>query len=141
LEVGLVSIVWIKQMGFMIGAGICSSLCGQHGESPVFKHDGMNLPLKSYIHSALRISLIYACFAGVWIWLSNWALPLVFPDPTHQILFQSVKGSAFSIVTSLLLYLLIKRDVRAREALTSKIELEAERLTHIKSVNPAVIFH
>jgi len=91
-------------------------------------------------HAALRISVLYATFAGAWIWLSDRALQGLFPDPASQAWLQSVKGSFFVLVTSLLLFFLIRRDVRVREALADKLKLEAVRLSHIMGVNPAVIY-
>ena len=91
-------------------------------------------------HAALRISVLYASFAGAWIWWSDRALQGLFPDPASQAWLQSVKGSFFVLVTSLLLFFLIRRDVLVREALTAKLKLEAVRLSHIMNVNPAVIY-
>ena len=89
-------------------------------------------------NSALRISLLYAAFAGAWIWLSDGALQWLFPDPANQAWFQSVKGSFFVQVTSLLLYFLIRRDVTVRERLAVSLQRESERMAHIMDVNPAV---
>ena len=91
-------------------------------------------------HAALRISVLYATFAGAWIWWSDRALEVLFPDPASQAWLQSVKGSFFVLVTSLLLFFLIRRDVLVREALTAKLKLEAVRLSHIMAVNPAVVY-
>lgn len=100
----------------------------------------MGLPQQSGANAALRISFFYAAFAGAWIWLSDSGLYWLFPDPASQTLLQSVKGSFFVIVTSLLLYLLIRRDATVREQLASRLKFEVERLTHIMDVNPAIIY-
>lgn len=91
-------------------------------------------------NSARRISLLYATFAGVWIWLSDRALQWFFPDPASPTWLQSAKGSFFVLVTSLLLYQLIRSDARMREALTARLQREAERFADIMAVNPAVIY-
>lgn len=91
-------------------------------------------------NSARRISLLYATFAVVWIWLSDSVLHWFFPDPASPIWLQSAKGSFFVLVTSLLLYHLVKRDVMVRGELTTRITLEAERLGHFMAVNPAVVY-
>ena len=100
----------------------------------------MSLSQPSGANSARRISLLYASFSAVWIWFSDSALQTVFPDASNLIWLQSVKGSAFVLVTSLMLCHLIKHDTRVRGALTARLNLEAERLTHIMAVNPAVIY-
>jgi diguanylate cyclase (GGDEF)-like protein/PAS domain S-box-containing protein len=89
-------------------------------------------------NAAIRISLVYAVFAGAWIWLSDGALRWIFPDPSSHTSLQSVKGSFFVAVTSLLLYILIQRVELVRAELAAKLKLEAERLSHILAVNPAV---
>ncbi|MFZ2663417.1 MAG: hypothetical protein WAX63_16135, partial [Rhodoferax sp.] len=100
----------------------------------------MSLSQRLGANSALRISLVSAVFAGAWIWLSDSALEQLFRDPASLTWLQSAKGSFFVLVTSLLLYQLISSDARVREALAARIQLEAERLADIMSVNPAVIY-
>lgn len=100
----------------------------------------MGLPQLSGANAALRISFLYAAFSGAWIWLSDSGLYWLLPDPASQTLLQSVKGSFFVFVTSLLLYLLIRRDATVREQLASRLKFEVERLTHIMDVNPAIIY-
>lgn len=99
----------------------------------------MNRPSKT-IPPAWRISLLYAIFAALWIWLSDSVLQWLLPDPALAARLQSVKGSFFVLVTSLLLYLLIRHDAGVREALNARLKQEAERLTHVMAVNPAVIY-
>jgi len=56
----------------------------------------------------LKIVLIYAVFAGLWILLSDSAVNWLFGDATFIKAAQSLKGWLFVGVTSLLLYLLLK---------------------------------
>jgi diguanylate cyclase (GGDEF)-like protein/PAS domain S-box-containing protein len=100
----------------------------------------LSLSQRMGANAALRISVLYMAFAGAWIWLSDTALQQLFPDPASLTLQQSVKGSFFVLVTSLLLYQLIRSDVRKRGTLTARLQREAERLADIMSVNPAVIY-
>jgi len=100
----------------------------------------MNLSQPSVTNTAVRISLVYAAFSAAWIWLSDRTLQWLFPDPASLIWLQSVKGSFFVLVTSLLLYYLIRREAMVREALASRITLETERLAHIMAINPTVIY-
>ena len=58
---------------------------------------------------AVRIALIYAGFASLWILLSDRAVSLMFSDPTHLVMASVAKGWFFVAVTTLLLYWLIRR--------------------------------
>lgn len=64
---------------------------------------------KNLLRSALRIALIYAVFAGAWIVFSDRAVDWLLHDPAWVSWAQSVKGVAFVLVTSLLLYVLLYR--------------------------------
>jgi len=57
----------------------------------------------------LVVVLIYAIFAGPWIILSDQVIAWLFPEPAAFTLASTVKGMAFVTVTSLLLYLLLRR--------------------------------
>lgn len=63
-----------------------------------------------------QIVLAYALFAGLWILLSDRAMGLMFPD--HDLLVQAsmIKGWFFVAVTSLLLYVLVRRFVGQLQA-------------------------
>lgn len=64
--------------------------------------------------NALRVVLIYAAFAALWILLSNRLVAALFSDPAHILLASMLKGWLFVAITSLLLYGLIRG--RARNA-------------------------
>lgn len=65
---------------------------------------------------ALRISALYALFAGLWIVFSDQALGLLVPDPTAYAVMQTYKGWFFVFVTALLLYGMMRSELRVREA-------------------------
>lgn len=73
--------------------------------------------------AALRVVLVYACFAGLWILLSDEAAAWLFPDPARLQLAGTLKALAFVVVTSLLLYGLVRRQLERAHALASR-ELE-----------------
>lgn len=58
-----------------------------------------------------RISLLYAAFASLWIFASDKLLALAVPDPALIIRISTYKGFAFVIITTWLLYQLIKTSV------------------------------
>jgi PAS domain S-box-containing protein len=55
------------------------------------------------------VALLYATFAGLWILLSDEVVTWLFSDPASVALASTFKGMAFVTVTSLLLYLLLRR--------------------------------
>ena len=59
---------------------------------------------------ALRTTILYAIIAGVWILLSDQALALFVSSPQTLIRLETYKGWAFATLTSLLLYLFLRRQ-------------------------------
>lgn len=57
------------------------------------------------------MALVYAVFAGVWILLSDRAMGLLFRDPELLVQASMAKGWFFVAVTSLFLYVLVRRLV------------------------------
>ncbi|MDZ4252425.1 MAG: PAS domain-containing protein [Sulfuritalea sp.] len=74
---------------------------------------------------ALKVVLVYAVFAGLWILLSDKALGWLFSDPTQLVLASTMKGWLFVAVTSLLLFGFIRRRFDQALAL-SRREAEAQ---------------
>jgi len=60
-------------------------------------------------HRPLFIALAYAAFAGLWIIFSDQAVEWLFGTPAQITLANTLKGGTFVVVTSLLLYFLLKR--------------------------------
>jgi len=58
-----------------------------------------------------RIALLYAAFAGLWIFASDKLLALAVPDPSLIMRISMFKGFAFVLITTWLLYHLIKTSV------------------------------
>ena len=73
----------------------------------------------------LKIVLVYAAFAALWILLSDRAMEFLFADLAHYALAQTLKGLLFVAVTSLLLYTLVRRLAKYTLA-TSRREFEAQ---------------
>ena len=80
-------------------------------------------------HSAFGIVLAYAVFAGLWILLSDRALGLLISDPAAFVQASVVKGWFFVAVTSLLLYVLVRRLID-QIATAHRHELQLERERH-----------
>ncbi|TCO81497.1 PAS domain S-box-containing protein [Plasticicumulans lactativorans] len=62
--------------------------------------------------AARRIVLLYAAFSAAWILLSDHLLALIISDPAHRVIASTVKGWVFVAITSVLLYVLLRRWAR-----------------------------
>lgn len=74
----------------------------------------------SLIRAAGRLVLVYAVFAGLWIWLSDELLARLVSDPAQIVQASIFKGWLFVAATSLLLYGLLRRLLRQSLAARSK---------------------
>ena len=87
-------------------------------------HDGMQVA-----GLALRVVVVYAVFACLWILLSDNAVAWLFTDPARITLISTIKGWLFVAVTSLLLYGLIQRMIGQILASTRReVEAQAEKV-------------
>lgn len=86
--------------------------------------------IKTTWERALRITGIYVVFGVLWIWLSDWFLGQLGLDARDIEKLQSLKGSVFVVVTGLLIYTLLRRElnqfqINQTELQKSKSLLEA----------------
>jgi len=75
---------------------------------------------------ALRVALVYAAFAGLWILLSDRAMGLLWHDPDALVQASMLKGWLFVLVTTLLLYVLVRRLVGRLNASHRREKTQAE---------------
>jgi putative nucleotidyltransferase with HDIG domain len=68
-----------------------------------------------------RIAFHYVLLASLWIWLSDRALALLVHDPAHMVWAQSAKGWLFVLLTGLMLYWLVGRDLRRLAAINRQL--------------------
>jgi len=73
----------------------------------------------------LRVVLAYAVFASLWILLSDTVVGWLFSDPAQIVRVSTIKGWLFVVVTSLLLYGLIRR-LRDQALAGARQELAAQ---------------
>jgi PAS domain S-box-containing protein len=66
----------------------------------------------------------YVVFASLYIWLSDHALNWLTREPRYLKWLQSVKGTGFVVITGILLFVLLRRELRQRQDLS----MERERL-------------
>lgn len=67
---------------------------------------------KSYIFDAYKIAIIYALFGGLWILLSDKVLEFILPDFDKYKSIQTIKGVIYVIITTLLVYVLLRHRLR-----------------------------
>ena len=71
----------------------------------------MNTPAASLSsRRSLTVVLVYACFAALWILLSDRVVDWLFTDPGAILLISTLKGWVFVAVTSALLFYMLRRE-------------------------------
>jgi len=76
--------------------------------------------------TSVRITLIYLAFSIIWLLLSD-AIVFWLPESLHQPL-QLVKGGLFILLTTLLIYWLLRREQLSNQSLQRRLEQTAETL-------------
>lgn len=89
-------------------------------------------------HGALRVALVYAAFAGLWILLSDRAMGLLWHDPEALVQASMLKGWFFVVVTTLLLYVLVRRLVGRLNASHRREQAQAEEKTRALELLTAI---
>ncbi len=82
--------------------------------------------------AALRISLIYAAVAALWIFLSDRMLETLAMAPDWMTRLQTYKGWAFVAFTALLLYWLVRREEMKQASLTAKAQTALAQTEEIR---------
>ena len=87
---------------------------------------------------ALRVALVYAVFAALWILLSDRAMGLVWRDPETLVQASMLKGWFFVAVTTLLLYVLVRQLIGQLEASNQRQRAEADEKTRALQLLKAI---
>ena len=74
------------------------------------------------LQSDLRIALWYAIFGGLWITLSDRLLAAVITDVGTLTQLQTYKGWAFVVVSALLIFGLLRREISLRQLTVNEVE-------------------
>lgn len=111
----------------------------------------MNPPRYDHIEkfkprSPLRLVLLYALFATLWILTSDYLLFHIFKDPTLLAQVRLAKGLLFVVATSGLLYLLLRRWYKAllnalaqsNQAL-EELKRKGQELAHVQKLNQQLL--
>lgn len=80
---------------------------------------------------ALRVSLIYAVFGGLWILLSDRALEALVDDAATLTVLQTWKGWLFVAVTAVLVFGLVWRQLFRQDELSAEVSASQQQLNTI----------
>jgi hypothetical protein len=80
----------------------------------------------------LRVALLYALFAGLWILISDRLLEAFVSHPSLLTRAQTYKGEIFVLASALLLYILLRFELRKRQRTE---EANRRHLAELEAVN------
>lgn len=81
-------------------------------------------------YEAYKISIVYAIFGSIWIFLSDSILDFMLPDIDKYKSVQTLKGVFYIIITTLLIYFLIRRSMKLWHYEYKKKEMAYQELKH-----------
>ncbi len=88
---------------------------------------------------SLKLILLYAAFAGLWILLSDLAVEWLLGNPAQRALAQTLKGLLFVAVTSVLVYVLMRRLAgQIRDAARREHDAQTEKLRALQLLEAVV---
>jgi len=85
----------------------------------------------------LKIAAIYGVFSGLWIGGSDQFVHFLFPDVVSTA--QTFKGGAFVICTTVLLFLLLRREMRRRTAIEMRLRDSERKFRAIAETAPIAL--
>jgi len=100
----------------------------------------MNSPLQNERFNILKIVGIYALISGLWIYFSDTVLSWLVHDPAIMTAISIFKGFFFVVVTSSLLYILIRRHMKRLTEINRALREREAFLQNIAKNVPGVIF-
>jgi len=81
----------------------------------------------SVLQIDLRVALLYALFGGLWILLSDRLLAALITDVSLLTTLQTYKGWAFVLISALLIYALLRYELRLRNITEDKLRESEDR--------------
>ncbi|WP_018718546.1 sensor domain-containing diguanylate cyclase [Arhodomonas aquaeolei] len=91
------------------------------------------------LRQAARLALLYAVAATAWITLSDSLLELWFRDPDALSWLQTIKGTAFVLVTAAALWLLVYRQLHKADDLVQRLERQRSELDELNQFRRSII--
>ena len=90
--------------------------------------------------SAFQIAAAYCAISAAWIILSDTAAARLFPDPAQLSRVSQYKGLAFVLVTTVLLYAVLRRRLEAMESSRREVEASERRFAAFMDNLPVAAF-
>ncbi|MDT8310589.1 MAG: EAL domain-containing protein [Methylophaga sp.] len=87
----------------------------------------------------LRVAVLYAVFAGLWIVFSDQLIALLTQDKNTLSQLQTFKGLIFVVVTTILVWLLVHRSLRSQIRLIEALRLSQQRQQLLLNTVPSGI--
>jgi PAS domain S-box-containing protein len=79
--------------------------------------------------SALRVAILCTLVVSLQILLSRWLIAILIPDPDRRLLVETVEQLAFLIAITLLLYFLVRGELRAHARTENALHTSEEQLS------------
>ncbi|SDB22468.1 PAS domain S-box-containing protein [Desulfonatronum thiosulfatophilum] len=92
------------------------------------------------LHISSRTAILYALFAGMWIFFSDALLAMIVVDPEKVRFFQTYKGWMFVVVTAFLLYFILRKQVLLLEQKSRQLIQQERRFRDLVDNAPLPIF-
>ncbi|MBI5699406.1 PAS domain S-box protein [Candidatus Saganbacteria bacterium] len=97
----------------------------------------MKKPAASF---AARIALFYLVLGMLWVIVTDYLLENIFSDIRRLTIWQTYKGFAFLIISSIAIYLMINRERSIRELAEAELARSEELFRNLAEQSPNVIF-
>lgn len=94
---------------------------------------------KRHFSLDFRISLVYLLFGGLWILLSDRLLAALVTDPNWITRLQTYKGWGFVGLSTLVIFLLLRNELRLHRISESKLQEMHDRLASIVAATPGIV--
>ncbi len=94
----------------------------------------------SCLPASRRIVLAYLLLASLWIWSSDWLALQLLGDPAAVTKVQSWKGELFVLLTSMLLFVLVRREEQVQAAIQDDLRRTRNQLEHFVDTSTTIIY-
>ncbi|MCW5943650.1 MAG: PAS domain S-box protein [Fimbriimonadaceae bacterium] len=91
------------------------------------------------IRRDLRVAALYALFGGAWILLSDLLVEVLYPNPRLITQVQTYKGIAFVLLSTVLLYTLLRLDLEREAAARAQLRESEDRYRRLFDNSPEAI--
>ncbi len=94
----------------------------------------------SHIRPEIRITLLYSLIGGLWILFSDRLIQVLSSDPVTLTHWQTYKGWAFVGMSALLIYYLLRRDLRLYQSAELELHRTEDKYRSLVEQAPVVIY-